>query len=112
MDNKRMRAFDLPKMKIENRFDYDKDEILKELMDAPVILTSYRTKEGESRFLFTDLGEEEFKLFVSQVNRLIPLYDFVKCAIQNIDYARGGEIEQQRHLIEAIKFLKLKNLSL
>lgn len=112
MEDKKMRAFDLPRITIENRFDYDKEEILKEQIDAPVILTSYRTKEGESRLLFTGFGEPEFKLFVSQVNRLVPFYDFVKSAVQNIDMARIGTIEQQKHMIESIKYLNLKNQTL
>jgi hypothetical protein len=112
MESKKVRAFDLPKIKIENRFDYDKDEILKEMIDSPVILTSYRTKGEESRFLFTGLGEPEFKLFVNQVNRLVPFYEFVKTAVQNIDRARMGELTQQMHMMEAIKYLKLKNQTL
>ena len=73
------------------------------------MLTFYWTKEGESRFLFTGLGEDKFKLLLPQVNRLIPLYNFFKTIIQQIDCARLGTMEQQMHFIEAIKYLNLKN---
>jgi hypothetical protein len=112
MESKRLRAFDLPRITIEDKYDYDKDKILKEQIDSPVILTSYRTKGGESRLLFTGFGEPEFTLFVSQVHRLIPFYEFVKSAVQNIDRARLGSLEQQIHMMESIKYLNLKNQSL
>jgi hypothetical protein len=102
-------ALQLPRISIEKRFDYDKEEIIKEMMASPLLITSYRTKEGESRFLFTGLGEDEFNLVLPQVNRLIPVYDFFKTIIQQIDCARLGTMEQQMHMIEAIKYLNLKN---
>jgi hypothetical protein len=102
-----MKAFDLPKITIENKFDYDNEELIKEMIASPTLLTFYRTKEGESRFLFTGLGEEEYKLFVSQVHRLIPLHEFVKTAVINIEKAREGTIDEQLFMIEAIKYLQL-----
>jgi hypothetical protein len=112
MESKKIRAFDLPRITIENKYDYDKEEILKEQIDAPVLLTSYRTKEGESRLLFTGFGEPEFTLFTSQVHRLVPFYEFVKSAVQNIDMARIGTLEQQKHMLESIRYLNLKNQTL
>ena len=110
--SKRMRAFDLPKMHLKDVSWYDNDEIINRLTDASSMLVSYRTKEGDSEFLFTGLGEEEFRTFISQVNRHIPLYEFVKSAIQNIDLTRQNELEGQLHMIEAVKYLKLKNQAL
>lgn len=46
---------------------------------------------------------------MSQVHRLIPLYEFVKSAIQNIGLGREDGLEQQMHMIEAINYLKIKN---
>lgn len=105
-ENKRPKAFSLPRMNIDDVFWYDKEEILKDLMEATTMLISYRTKDGESRFLFSGLGEGEFKLFASQVHRLIPLYEFMKSIIQYIDKMRQCDISGQQHLIEVINYLK------
>jgi hypothetical protein len=46
------------------------------------------------------------------VHRLVPFYEFVKSGVQNIDRARLGTLEQQMHMMEAIKYLKLKSQTL
>jgi hypothetical protein len=33
-------ALQLPKITIENRYDYDKEEMIKEMMASPVLITS------------------------------------------------------------------------
>lgn len=105
-------AFSLPKMTITEKYDFDREEILSELNEAISIVSFYRTKAGEARCLFTDLGEEEYKLFIHQVHRHVALYDFVKSAIITIDRVReeGGNL--QALMLEAIEYIKLKQYPL
>jgi hypothetical protein len=100
-------AFSLPKMTITDKYDYDRDEILKELHSAPTILTFYKTKDGEYRFLFTGFGQEELIALVVPMNRHIHLFNFMKSAMISIEKLRNEDLDAQDFMLKAIEFIRM-----
>jgi hypothetical protein len=100
-------AFDLPKMTITDKYDYDKDEVLKELRSAPAILTFYKTKEGEYRFLFTGFDYEELMALIVPMNRHIQLFNFMKSAMISIEKLRNEELNAHEFILNAIEFIRI-----
>jgi hypothetical protein len=100
-------AFTLPKMTITDKYEYDREEIIRELHTAPAILTFYRTNKDEYRFLFTGFGEEELMALLVPINRHVQLFDFIKSVIIAIEKLRNEETEAHDFILKAIQYIRV-----
>ena len=104
----KLTGFDLSKMRITEKFDYDRELILSEMREAPELIAFYRTKEGDNRCVFTELCESLFMFLLIVLNRNIEIFEIIKKAIEVIEKFRNEELDAQSFMIEAIEYIKLK----
>jgi hypothetical protein len=98
----------LPKMKMTERFDHDREEILKEMREAPALLAFYITQKGDNRAVFTDLCVPLFQFLLVILSRNILVFEFIKKAIECIELFRNDDPKAQQAFLEAVEYINLK----
>lgn len=101
------KRFDHPRMRMDNI--YDREQILEEMKDAPVMLAFYQTKKGESRCVFTDLCVPMFIFLIVVISRNIPIYEFIKKLIETVEKTREDCPDVEKAVRHAVEYLNLKN---
>src|SRR5688572_30470003 len=85
----------LPRMKMTEKHEYDRKDILKEMEDAPILLAFYHTKKGDNRAVFTDLCVPMFLFLLVILTRNIQVLDFLKKAIETLEKYRDEDIDSK-----------------
>ncbi|MDE3235916.1 MAG: hypothetical protein KGO81_08185, partial [Bacteroidota bacterium] len=81
-----MKAFDLPPIRITSAEGTIKTElVLDEIRKARNILLFMRDEKGEPRFIYSDLGEDEFLTVNILMLRNIELFNFFKTCLKDIE---------------------------
>lgn len=105
-------AFDLPKMrmtKVENLIKLE--EVFKLIKQAKNVMAFFRDEKGEFRFLYTDIGEDEFLMMSILMHRHIEVYNFFKLAIIDIEKNRQIPCEEHDFTYKALEYIKLGKLA-
>jgi len=107
-----IKAFNLPKMKISTADDFVKMERVFDLMrEAKNIITFLRDEKGEFRFLYSDLGGDEFLMMAILMNRHIEVFNFIKLVVLDIEKNRQVPCEEHDFTYKALEYIQLKKLS-
>lgn len=103
-------ALRLPRMsisKVETLIQLEK--VFDLIRKAKNVITFFRDEQGEFRFLYTDLDEEEFLMLTILMNRHIEVFEFFKTAILDIENYRNNPPEHDDHFTyKALEYIKMR----
>ncbi len=104
-------ALNLPRISCLELEQENIENILKDISRAKAVVTFYETVKGEYKFLFTDLGENEYALLLMQIHRNVEVFDFFKLIIITIEEMRKDFAKTLEFTNKAVEYLKLKRQS-
>lgn len=112
-DDSMKNAFSLPKMtisKIETLIQLDR--VFDLIRKASNVITFFRDEKGEFRFLYTDLGEDEFLMMTILMHRHIEVFEFFKTAVLDIENYRNAPNHDDAFTYKALEYLNIRKQAL
>ena len=103
------KALSLPRISITEREQEKMEDILRELPHAKTVVMCYENKNGEYKFLFTDLGQKEFEMMFMEIHRHIGVSEFFKLLICTIEEVRKDFTKANELIVQAVQYIQLKN---
>lgn len=96
-------------MSITEVDDVTMETVLQQIKNAASVMTFYRTKNHECKFLYTGLGEEDFTTALILLSRHVAVFDFFKLAIINTElYRKGDGQEGLEFTPKALEYIEWK----
>jgi hypothetical protein len=107
MENKKMKAFDLPKMKIEEITDTG--QLMGKIERAKLHFAIVQEENDDLNCLMSEPNEELFIAVMAVFHRNVFVHDFVKLAYLVIEKFRNGKMEEAKEFMQqSIKYIKSK----
>jgi hypothetical protein len=109
IDNK-VNAFQLPRMRLSETWDFDVKELLEGLQDSNLFFATFQDKKGNLKVLHTGFDENMYALMQTTVHRNIEVFDFMKLSLINAEKFRNGEWNEGFEIMtRAVEYIRIKN---
>jgi hypothetical protein len=110
MEDKKIRAFDFPKMRLTEKFDFELSKVLKSLEGAQLYFSIFQDEKGELKVVHSQITEELFSLVMAALHRNITVHEFYKLAMIGIEKFRDGDLkEATEFMYRASEYIQIKN---
>jgi|GEM_PF-5194265 len=116
MIDKEIIAFQLPTIRLTEKWDFDLNTALKELQGSQLFFTAFQDEKDNLKILHFGFNEEMYALMQASLHTNIKVYDFLKLSLINAEKFRNGEMneafEMMTRAVEYINFKNSKHLTL
>ena len=110
MIDKKITGFDLPRMRLTEKWDFQLTQIVKDLANAQVYFSAFQDSKGELKVFHSGINEELYALLQTALHRNIETYDLFKLSLINAQKFRDGEMNYAFELMtRAIEYITIKN---
>jgi hypothetical protein len=110
MIDKHIKAFELPRITLTGKWDFELKEVLKAMEDAQVYFTAFQNGRGELKVIHSEINEEMYAMLQTTLHRDIGVHDLLKLSLINIELFRNGEMNEAFELMtRAVEYINIKN---
>lgn len=110
MIDKKISAFDIPRMRMTDLWDFDLKDLFKSLEGAKVYFSVFQNGRDELKVVHSGVNEEMYALLQTAFHRNIEMHDFLKLSLINIEKFREGEMNEAFEIMtRAVEYINIRN---